>query len=62
MIASHPVKQFSGETAVSVITSGEPIGGSAGLDFYCDFGKLRRTVVGGNDPSFGVDSVITVSA
>ena len=60
MIASHPVKQLSGETAVSVIASGEPRGGSAGRDFYCDFGKLGRTVGGDNYPSFGVDSVITV--
>ena len=60
IIACHPVKQFSGQTAVSVIASGEPISGSAGLDFYCDFGKLRCTVVGNDDPSFGIYSVITI--
>ena len=60
IIACHPVKQFSGQASISVIASGESIGGSAGLDFYCDLGKLRCTVVGDNDPSFGVDSVISV--
>ena len=59
IIACHPVKKFPGQTAVSVIASGEPIGGSAGLNFYCNLGKMGRTVVGNNDPSFGIDSVIT---
>ena len=44
---------------VSVIASGESIGGSAGLDFYCDFGKLRCTVVVNDNAAFFVDGVIS---
>ena len=58
IVAGHPVKKFSGQAAISIIASGEPIGSSAGLDFYRNFGKLRRTVVRHNDPPFGINSVI----